>query len=202
MPIGSSRGLLTGTGATIDFVDQNKGDPKVQQYSIDVQRELPGNMALTVGYIGATGRDLGYGGSNPIAININQIDPNVARAVFPGPNGTWDAARLREQVPNPFFGVSGAGSFASLPTIAAGQLLRPFPQFNDVNAFEATEGGRRQYHGATFVLDKRVVGRWGGRLSYTWSTTKDNQFGQDNTYLTLRIRPSPRTTTIWMPSTA
>ena len=59
VPIGSSRGLLTGIGATIDFVDQNKGDPKVHQYSIDVQRELPGNMALTVGYIGATGRDLG-----------------------------------------------------------------------------------------------------------------------------------------------
>src|SRR4030095_12742981 len=75
-------------------------------------------------------------------------------------------------------------SSASLQTIAAGQLLRPFPQFGDVNAFEITEGGRRQYHGATFVLDKRVTGRWGGRLSYTWSTTKDNQFGQDNTYLT------------------
>jgi hypothetical protein len=184
VPIGSSRGLLTSTGANVDFVDQNKGDPKVHQYSIDVQRELPGNMALTVGYVGATGRDLGYGGSNPIGININQIDPSVARAVFPGPNGTWDAARLLQQVPNPFFGVPGAGSFASLETIAAGQLLRPFPQFGDVNAFEVTDGGRRQYHGATFVLDKRVVGRWGGRLSYTWSTTKDNQFGQDNTYLT------------------
>jgi trimeric autotransporter adhesin len=182
VPIGSSRGLLTGTGGTIDFVDQNKGDPKVQQYSIDVQRELPGNMALTVGYVGATGRDLGYGGSNPIGININQIDPNVARSVFPGPNGTWDAAALRQQVPNPFFGVPGAGSFADLQTVPAGQLLRPFPQFGDVNAFEVTEGGRRQYHGATFVLDKRVVGAWGGRMSYTWSSTKDNQFGQDNIY--------------------
>ena len=126
VPIGSSRGLLTGTGATIDFVDQNKGDPKVQQYSIDVQRELPGNMALTVGYIGATGRDLGYGGSNPIAININQIDPNVARAVFPGPNGTWDAARLREQVPNPFFGVSGAGVRQS-PDDCRGAAPAPVP---------------------------------------------------------------------------
>ena len=44
-PIGSSLGLLTGTGGTIEFVDQNKGDPKVHQYSVDVQRELPGAMA-------------------------------------------------------------------------------------------------------------------------------------------------------------
>ena len=34
-----------------------------------------------------------------------------------------------------------------------------------------------------------LVGRWGGRLSYTWSSTKDNQFGQDNTYLTRTAIP-------------
>ena len=62
--------------------------------------------------------------------------------------------------------------------------MRPYPQFGDVFEFERTAGGKRQYHAATVVLDKRVVGRWGGRMSYTWSSTKDNQFGQDNTYLT------------------
>ena len=67
-------------------------------------------MAVTIGYIGATGRDLGYGGSNPIC-HQHQPDRSErrARAVFPGPNGTWNAAALREQVPNPFFGVPGAG---------------------------------------------------------------------------------------------
>jgi trimeric autotransporter adhesin len=183
-PIGSSLGLLTGTGGTINFVDQNKGNPKVHQYSIDVQRELPGNMAVTIGYVGATGRDVGFGGSNPIGININQIDPDVARRAFPGPNGTWNAAALNASVPNPFFGVPGTGEFGGLRTIQAGQLLRPFPQFGDVFEFERTEGGKRQYHAATFVLDRRIAGWWGGRLSYTWSSTKDNQFGQDNTYLT------------------
>ena len=34
-------GLLTGTGGEIRFVDPNKGAPRVQQYSVDVQRELP-----------------------------------------------------------------------------------------------------------------------------------------------------------------
>ena len=182
-PIGSSLGLLTGTGGTVNFVDQNKGDPKVHQYSIDVQRELGGNMALTVGYVGATGRDLGFGGSNPIGININQVDPEVARRVFPGPNGTWNAAALNASVPNPFFGIAGTGEFGERATIQAGQLLRPFPQFGDVFEFERTEGGKRQFHAATFLLEKRVLRSWGGRLSYTWSSTKDNQFGQDNTYL-------------------
>jgi trimeric autotransporter adhesin len=188
-PIGTSLGLLTNAGGNINYVDQNKGDPKVHQYSFDVQRELPGAMAITIGYIGATGRDIGFFGTTSGSININQIDPAVARAAFPGPNGTWNAAALRAQVPNPFFGIPGTGEFGSRATIAAGQLLRPFPQFGNINQFERTAGGRRQYHAATFVLDKRVARSWGGRLSYTWSRTEDNQFGQTSTYQTRTATP-------------
>jgi trimeric autotransporter adhesin len=189
-PIGSSLGLLTGAGGSITFVDQDKGAPKVHQYSIDVQRELPGNVALTVGYVGATGRDIGFGGTGAgTAININQIDPAVARQVFPGPNGTWNAAALRAQVPNPFFGVPGAGELATQSTIVAGQLLRPYPQFGDINMIETTKGGKRQYHAATFVVEKRTTNWWGGRFSYTLSRTKDNQFGESSTFQTRTALP-------------
>jgi hypothetical protein len=189
-PTGSALGLLTGVGGNVDFIDQTKGNPKVHQYSVDVQRELPGNMAVTIGYVGASGRDIGYGGTVDAAININQIDPAVARARFPGPNGTWDAAALRQQVPNPFFGISAAGELGTTPTIAQGQLLRPFPEFGDVLMHETTAGGRRQYNAATFTLDKRTGSKgWGGRLSYTFSRTMDNQFGQDNVYQTRTATP-------------
>src|SRR5262252_3145599 len=189
-PTGSSLGLLTGVGGNIDFIDQTKGAPKVHQYSVDVQRELPGNMAVTVGYVGAAGRDIGYGGTVDAAININQIDPNVARARFPGPNGTWDAAALRQQVANPFFGIASAGELGTTPTIAQGQLLRPFPEFGDILMHETTAGGRRNYNAATVVLDKRTGSKgWGGRLSYTFSRTSDNQFGQDNVYQTRTATP-------------
>src|SRR5207247_258649 len=40
VPIGSSLGPLTGVGGQVDFVDQNKGNPKVHQYSADIEREL------------------------------------------------------------------------------------------------------------------------------------------------------------------
>jgi hypothetical protein len=109
--------------------------------------------------------------------------------VFPGPNGTWNAAALRASVPNPFFGISSAGELAFSPTIVAGQLLRPFPQFGDVFKYEMTDGGRRQYHAATFVLEKRTTNWWGGRFSYTLSRTEDNQFGQASTYQTRTALP-------------
>ena len=46
-PSGNTLGLLTGTGGDICFVDPNKGAPRVQQYSVDLQRELPGGMSLS-----------------------------------------------------------------------------------------------------------------------------------------------------------
>jgi hypothetical protein len=182
-PAGSSLGLLTGVGGRIDYVDQNKGNPNVQQYSIDVQRQLPGSMAITFGYVGATGRSIGYGGTTDAIININQIDPAVARAAFPLGTG-WDASKLREQVPNPFFGIAAAGELASAPTVARGQLMRPFPEFGDVYAHQTTEGSKRQYNAVDVMLDKRVGGKnwWGGRFSYTYSQMKDNQFGETSNY--------------------
>jgi hypothetical protein len=182
-PVGSSLGLLTSVGSQVDFIDQAKGSPQVHQYSVDVQRELPGHMAVTIGYIGATGRDIGYGGIGDAAININQIDPAVARQLFPAANGGWDAAKLRELVPNPFFGIAAAGELASASQIARGQLLRPFPEFGDVFAHQTTAGSKRQYNAMSVELDKRTgQGWWGGRLSYTFSQTKDNQFAESNGY--------------------
>ena len=183
VPVGSDLGLLTGVGGTVDFIDQTKGAPKVHQYSVDIQRELGNSMAITVGYTGATGRDIGFAGTNNVALNINQINPCNLPAALGGCT-SWDAAALRESIPNPFFGIEGAGEFATRATVQRGQLLRPFPQFGDVLMRERTEGGRRQYHAVTFELDKRMTDWWGGDFNYTWSRTEDNQFGESSTFQT------------------
>ena len=189
-PIGSSLGLLTNVGGGVDFVDQTKGNPRVHQYSVDVQRQLPGEMAITIGYVGATGRDIGYGGTTDAVININQIDPSLARQLFPLGSG-WDPSKLRESVPNPFFGIASAGEFGTTPTIARGQLLRPFPEFGDVLMHQTTAGSRRQYNALDVEFEKRVGAShwWGGRYNYTFSRTMDNQFGQSSTYGTRTATP-------------
>ena len=63
-PIGSSQGLLTGVGGNISYVDQTSTAPRVQQFSVDFQRELPGAQAVTVSYVGSRGDNLSLGGSN------------------------------------------------------------------------------------------------------------------------------------------
>jgi hypothetical protein len=178
-PSGSSLGILTGIGGSVDYIDQNKGAPRVHQYAIDVQRELFGDMSVSIGYIGSTGRDIGFGGFTNTGIEINQIDP----ATLPkDASGRWDAAALRRSVPNPFFGVPGTGELGNAATVLAGQLLRPFPQFNNVTKLQVTEGGRRQYHAMVIKFNKRTTRTWGGTFNYTWSRMMDNQWGQTNTY--------------------
>ena len=148
-------------------------------------------MALTVGYVGATGRDLGFGGSNPMGININQIDPEVARAAFPGPQrhvecGGASAPRCRTRS----LGLPARASSAPQATIQAGQLLRPFPQFGDVFEFESHRGGQPAVSRRDLRARQARHAVWGGRLSYTWSSTKDNQFGQDSTFQTNTATPA------------
>ena len=170
-PLGNSLGTLTGAGTNISYIDQNSSAPRVQQYSIDLQRELPGNQAITVSYIGARGDKLGLGGTSDTGVNINQLDPKYLSL----------GSALTQQVPNPFFGNANAGPFATSATIARQQLLRPYPQFGNVIARHVTEGKNR-YNAAVIEWSKRSTNGWGGRMSYTYSNLKDNQVGETNFY--------------------
>jgi hypothetical protein len=171
-PSGSNLGYLTGVGGTVQFVDPNKGAPRVQQWSADLQRELPWGMSLTLNYTGLRGSNLSWGGTSDVAININQLDPKY-QALGPG--------YTTQQVANPFFGVAGAGPFSTQAQIARGQLLRPFPEFGDVNMLEST-GARSMYNAGIIQIRKRTTGLWGGNFSYTYSRLNDNQVGQGNYY--------------------
>jgi hypothetical protein len=167
-PTGDALGMLTNVGASTDIRLPGKGTPKVQQYSVDLQREFGGGLMLGVGYTGLTGTDQDWQGD----ININQLDPTYQSF----PDGYTTA-----QVPNPFFGIPQAGGFARRATIERGQLLRPFPQFGDVMWADAT-GARSQYHAFIFQGRKRVDNLWGANFSYTYSRLNDNQFGESNYY--------------------
>ena len=170
-PAGSSLGLLAGVGTSIRYIDQNKGAPRVQRYSVDLQRELPGSMSVTVSYIGARGDNLGYGGTQDATVNINQLDPKYMAL------GT----KLDDALPNPFFGVAAAGALSTQATLSRGQLLRPYPEFNSVLQL-GTTGARNRYNAGVIELQKRVTNGWGGRFSYTYSRLNDDQFGETNNY--------------------
>jgi hypothetical protein len=79
--------------------------------------------------------------------------------------------------------VAAAGQLAGQKQVALGQLLRPFPQFQDVEMTQST-GAHSMYHAGIIQIRKRSTGLWGGNFSYTYSRLSDNQFGQGNYYST------------------
>jgi trimeric autotransporter adhesin len=171
-PTGNALGALTNLDSNISFVDQTRTAPRVQQYSVDLQRQLPGSMAISIGYIGARTDDAGLGGSNDTAININQLDPAYLAL----------GAALNDQLPNPFLGNPNVPLSLSLPaTLSRARLLLPFPQYRQVNARQVTEGYSR-YNAGVVELTRRMRGGWGGRFSYTYSVLKDNYVGESNFY--------------------
>ncbi|MEO8679655.1 MAG: TonB-dependent receptor [Vicinamibacterales bacterium] len=170
-PQGAALGLLTGAGGDIDFVDQAAGSAHVHRFSVDLQRELPGRFALTLGYIGSRAQGLALGGTVDATININQLDPQYMAL------GT----ALQQPVANPFFGRPEFGAQSTSPTIARGQLLRPYPQFGQVRAHRVS-AARSHYDAVVVSAERRQHAGWSARVNYTYSVLKDNQSGEGNAF--------------------
>ena len=77
---------------------------------------------MTLSYIGARGDHLPLGGTVDTALNVNQLDPKYMAL----------GSQLNAAVPNPFFGNAAAGPLATQATLTRAQLLRPYPQFLNV----------------------------------------------------------------------
>jgi hypothetical protein len=150
-PAGSSLGLLTELGLSV------RGDPRwirtgyLQVWSFNIQRQLPGHLLLEAGYSGSHGVKI------PASFQMDQLPDQYLSM------GT----ALNKQVPNPFLGMVSSGTL-SQPTVAVGQLLRPFPEFNGVS-FNANDAGSSTYHSLQVRLEKRLSRGLTFLASYTWS---------------------------------
>jgi hypothetical protein len=171
-PGGNSLGLLTQVGNAVNFVDQAGGSGRVQQYTLDIQRQLPKGIVVSAGYIGSWSSGLTLSGTGSAVVNLNQLSPDV-------PLGPY----LRDTVPNPFYGRPGvASTLSAQPTIVRAQLLRPFPEFTDVN-MQRVHAGMARYNAMVIKVEKRSSNGLSIRSSWTWSKNLDNVFGESNFFV-------------------
>jgi Carboxypeptidase regulatory-like domain len=104
----------------------------VQQFNLDLQRELPGGIFVDAAYAGSRGVHLSS--SNNVSIN-NLPDSFYAQAaaqVAANPNAT---PTILTSIPNPFSGITTVSGLnpSSNPTILAGQLDRPYPEYTGMS---------------------------------------------------------------------
>jgi hypothetical protein len=167
-PSGNSLGALTGVGGYTSFVDPTTGAAHFHRYSIEGQHDIGSGMALGLAYLGMRGEHLA-GGAQANAISINQLDPKYLAL------GT----ALQEPVTNPFFGTPlGVGILAN-PTVARGQLLRPYPQFDTVD-MTRPGASRSRYHALIATAERRLRRGWSAHVDYTWSRLEDSQYAESN----------------------
>ena len=94
-PVGNQFRTQTNIGQGVDFCNNNMHHGGyVHQYSVDIQRTLPGNFNASIAFAGALSRHLNQ---NSFDLNQNQLDPSYFSL------GT----SLLDSVPNPFFGLTG-----------------------------------------------------------------------------------------------
>ena len=167
-PVGNSQGALAGIGQAISVYDSAARSTLVQQYSLDVQRQLPMCLVLAAGYVGSKSTHLvqGTGG-----ININQLDPALLS----------QGAALNQQIANPMAGKGGLFAVAAA-TLPRSQLRRPYPQFTTVT-LNNSDRNSALYHSFYLKVQKRMSNGFSVLSTYTWSQNRDGSFaGAGNTF--------------------
>jgi len=158
-PVGNALGDRTGIGKSLSIYDQNARAPRVQQFSFDIQRELPGGIAAAVAYVGSRSTDLTQ---TTGTININQVAPG-----FYGLGTTALAASIA----NPYFGKGGSNNLAGA-NISRAQLLRPFPAFDALNMMNA-DYNYAKYDSLVLKAQKRMSAGFSFLVAYTFSKNFD-----------------------------
>ena len=156
-PTGSSQGLGTQLGQNVNGMARHRPISYAEEWNLDVQQSLPGNILFDLAYAGSRGVHL-YGDFNP-----NQLPDQYLSM----------GSQLNQQVANPFYGKIASGGLSN-QTVSSSQLLRPFPQFTGVTLGNSSFFGASSYNAMQVKLEKRYSNGFNFLVSYTWSKLMDN----------------------------
>jgi hypothetical protein len=137
--------------ANLRVWDPNYKDPYVQQWSLEIQRQVTSDTTVSVGYVGSKGTHL-------IGIaDINQVPPGAAAAAGLVPAGGYITSGIRPRL----------------------NILRPYRGFNAINAVMSAFNSN--YHSLQTSLNKRIKKSGNIGIAYTWSKNMtDNQSDRSN----------------------
>lgn len=159
-PVGNSAGEAAGIGQSLTFYDRDARHGYVQQYSFDLQRQIPAGFVIAMGYIGSKSSQLAQDGRN-----INQLAPEYLAL----------GSQLNQSVPNPFYGNGGTLAVGGV-NVTRSQLLLPFPQFGTIS-LSRSDTNRAMYHAMYIKVQRRFAQGLSALATYTWSLNKDMAYG-------------------------
>lgn len=146
------KGVTTflGQNIRVDFKDHPLA--YLANWTLSIQRQINDNTLLEVAYVGTKTTHLFWNRME------NANDPLILDQY---------GSRIQELVPNPFYGKITSGAL-SFPTVQRRQLLRPFPQYQQILAVRRPYGDA-SYQSMTARLEKSYSKGYTISAAYTLS---------------------------------
>ncbi len=154
-PTGSSLGLSTQIGQAVSFIAPGHRNPKILQWTVSAQTQLPANMVLQLAYAGTKTWDWGVNN------NINALPAQYYN------QGAAGVTYLQAAVPNPMAGQVPANGTLNAATIQRQNLLLPFPEFGGVTAVDIPSG-QALYNALQVTLTKPMGHNLNVLATFTW----------------------------------
>jgi len=158
-------------GSDVQWFDPDYKTSRTQQWSFDVQQELPFNFVASAGYIGSKGDRLksNFTRLNALPIDALRLGNPLLRTPLAAvtPEQRRYAASVGFNLPTDpnavFPGFNGS----------VYQALRPFPQYNQISNLVESRG-ESWYNALQLKLDRRYAQGLQFGMSYTWSKLLTN----------------------------
>ena len=162
--VGNSQAGLTNVGFSTSAVNPNRKTYYDQQWMSGIQYAPTAHDVIDVTYVGNHTVHTIDGG-----LNLNQLNPSYFSM----------GSALLNKVTNPFYThITSSGCGLDQPTVVQGQLLRPHPEFCDINETDDPAGGSH-YNALDVNYTHRVSQGLTLLASYTYSKFVDNVAGPE-----------------------
>ena len=146
--------------------------PKLNQWSVSVQREITRDFVIDVAYVGNRGD--GFTANN--MINLNAISIDRLKSSGLDINNAADRTLLNSRIDSPLAASRGFNklpyaSYSGANTVA--QSLRPFPQFGNIAAL-GVPLGESKYDSLQVKANKRYSRGLNLTATFTWQNERTN----------------------------
>jgi len=165
VPVTGKRfGRYTNLGGVANWYTQDFSPTTNDRLNVSLQRQLPGKVLADITFFMNRGR------SAPYNYNRNQIDPRIGYRV---------GNAINQAVNNPFFNALPAdkmpGQLRTQRQVTVAQLLRPYPQYQDLN--EKLIGGIRNRYGALQMQFQRpFTNGFNFVVGYNYNRERNEEF--------------------------
>ncbi|MGI4828988.1 MAG: hypothetical protein ACRYFU_12470, partial [Janthinobacterium lividum] len=169
-----------GLGQSVYTSNRTAGSGYVQQWNLAVQHAITNTLSFDIAYVGSHGVHVGVPDSN-----LNQL--TAAQLAL----GLTTPAALTAQVANPYYGQLPASSTIGGKTVAAAQLLKPYPRFQNVATYR-NNIGQTNYNAVEAKVEERL--RRG--IAFTFAYTHSRLIDDASSVFSSTVLSSPNTSSL------